>query len=344
MPHPVLLTAALALALAAGTAQTQPALSAASVRASNAGPAYRAEGVVEAVRQTVVAAQVAGPITELLVKPGDSVRAGQVLARIDARAANQAVAASRAQVEAARATLAVAARDYARQQQLFQQKYISQSSLDQAEAQFKQSQANANALIAQADASHTQSSWYAVLAPYAGLVAEVPVSVGDMAMPGRALATVYDPTALRVLVTAPQQMTTRLASAQSIVIDIPGLPEGQRHPQVSRVTLLPLADAATHTVQLRLDLAGSAGATPGMFARALLPQDGAAGARLFVPAGAVFRRAELTAVYVLDAKGKPALRQVRAGPQDGAEREILSGVSAGEKVALDPIAAAAATR
>jgi hypothetical protein len=59
-----------------------------------------------------------------------------------------------------------------------------------------------------------------------------------------------------------------------------------------------------------------------------------------VPASAIVRRAELTGVYVVDADGVPALRQVRLGRKAGDTVEILAGVSAGERVALDPQAAA----
>jgi hypothetical protein len=62
--------------------------------------------------------------------------------------------------------------------------------------------------------------------------------------------------------------------------------------------------------------------------------------RLYVPLKSVFRRAELSAVYVVNAQGKPILRQVKLGPVTGTEQEILSGVSAGEQVAADPLAAA----
>jgi hypothetical protein len=79
-----------------------------------------------------------------------------------------------------------------------------------------------------------------------------------------------------------------------------------------------------------------------MFARAWLPAAGAkAGAqRMSVPAQAVVRRAELTAVYVIGADGKPLLRQVRLGPQSGDQVEVLAGLAEGERVALQPQAAA----
>src|SRR5512143_515532 len=115
------------------------------------------DGVVESVTQSVVAAQVTGSIVALPVKAGDRVAAGQVLARIDARAAEQNTAYSDAQVRAARAALAAAASELARQKQLFEKHYISQAALERAQASFDASQAQAAAQIAQADVSRTQS-------------------------------------------------------------------------------------------------------------------------------------------------------------------------------------------
>ncbi len=113
------------------------ALATADVVAGGEGRTTGYDGVVEAVRQTVVAAQVAGAVVALAVKAGDKVKAGQVLVRLDARAAEQNAAASAAQVQAARAALDAATRDYERQKQLFEKNYISQAALDQAEAQYK---------------------------------------------------------------------------------------------------------------------------------------------------------------------------------------------------------------
>jgi multidrug efflux pump subunit AcrA (membrane-fusion protein) len=59
-----------------------------------------------------------------------------------------------------------------------------------------------------------------------------------------------------------------------------------------------------------------------------------------VPIGAVLRRTELTGLYVIDTAGRPLLRQVRLGRSDGTRVEVLSGLSAGERVATDPQAAA----
>ena len=317
-----------------------PALATAPVLSSGDKASQAFDGTVEAVRQSVVAAQVAGAIVALDVKAGDTVKAGQTLARIDARAAEQNVSASEAQVRSAQALLDVASKDFERQKQLFDKQFISQAALERAESQFKASQAQAAALLAQAGAARTQSGFYVVRAPYAGVVAEVPVAQGDMAMPGRALFTLYEPGALRV--TAAVAQSALSLPPKGVRVEFPGLPEARRWLDGAPVQVLPTVDAATHTVQLRIALpAKLTGVAPGTFARVWVPSaaQGAAG-RLYVPAAAIVRRAEMTGVYVIDAKGMALLRQVRLGRGDGDSIEVLSGVSPGERVALDPQAAA----
>jgi RND family efflux transporter MFP subunit len=315
------------------------------VRVGGAGQSMVYDGTVEAVRQTVVAAQVPGAVVAIDVRAGDTVRAGQSLMRIDARSAELNAAAGDAQVAATRATLEVARRDLERQRQLFDKAYISRAALERAEAQQAATQAQLDALIAQAGAARTQSGLHRVLAPYAGVVAEVPVALGDMAMPGRALLTLYDPAALRVTAAVPQSVATRPPAAGTVRIALPGAtPEGAEVVP-TRLAVLPTVDAATRTVQLRLDLpAGTAGTAPGGFARVRLPASaepaGSGRERLFVPLSVVVRRAEFAGLYVIDPKGRPLLRQVRLGPVAGDEVEVLAGLSAGDRVALDPQAAA----
>jgi RND family efflux transporter MFP subunit len=302
------------------------------------------DAVVEAVRQSVVSAQVAGAIVALEVQAGDRVKAGQTLARIDARTAEQNASASDAQVRSAQAMLDVARKDFERQKQLYDKQYISQAALERAESQFKATQAQAAALLAQAGAARTQTGLHVVRAPFAGVVAEVPVALGDMALPGKPLLTLYEPGALRVTAALPQSL---LRSSQAgLKVEFPGLPPAQRwfEPAPDQVQLLPTVDAATHTVQLRVKLpVAQPGLVPGLFARVWLSGAAAAAApRLYMPAAAVVRRAELSGVYVVDAKGAAVLRQVRLGRTQGDSVEVLSGVSAGERVALDPQAAARA--
>jgi RND family efflux transporter MFP subunit len=326
---------------AASTAVLNATLATAPVAASDYGSRAGFDGVVEAVRQTVMAAQVQGAVVALPVKAGDKVRAGQVLLRLDARAAEQSAAASTAQVRAAQAASNAAAREYERQQQLFRKHYISQAALGRAEAQYKAAEAATTAQLASAGAARTQSSFYVIQAPYGGVVADVNVVLGDMALPGRPLLTVYDPAALRVRVMVPESAVSTVAAApQEVGIRLAGEAALLKP---AALQWLPAADPNTHTHELRLALpAGLPGVRPGQFAKVELPASGAgaSGRRLYVPAAAVVRRAELTAVYVVGQDGKPLLRQVRLGPVADEQVEVLAGVNAGERVALDPQAAA----
>lgn len=300
------------------------------------------DAVVEAVRQTTLSAQVPGAIISLGVKAGDVVKAGQELLRIDARSASQNAVASDAQVDAAQSAMHVAAQDYERQKQLFQKQYISQSALDRAQAQWQAAQAQVKAQRAQAGVARTQSGFFIVNAPYAGVISDVPVALGDMAMPGRALITMHDPSALRITAAVPQSVAATMGDASLIQFELPGLPGLLRPTQVQ---VLPVVDAATHTVQVRLGLpAGLKGVTPGLFARIWLPTGPSSGAiaqgeHFYVPASAVVRRSEMTGLYVVNPEGLAVLRQVRLGSTKGDLVEILSGVSKGDKVAVDPQAA-----
>ena len=316
-------------------------LATAKVREINGGEIYVAEAVVESVQQSVISAQVAGRITQLTVKAGDRVQKGQLLVKIDSQAAAQQANVSQAQVSSAKAQLDVARKEFERQQYLFQKRYLSQAALDQAEAQFKATEAAVRGSTAQAGAASTQTGFYTVTAPYAGTVAEVPSEMGEMALPGKPLLTLYDAAEMRVVASLPQSKAAQLSTQAVVKLELTALPEAQRWQQAMSVDVLPTADAVSQTVQVRLPLPTLTGrVTPGMFARAHFALPGDKQARLLIPQRAVVRRTELMAVYVVPSSGPVQLRQVRLGKSTGDDVEILAGLSAGESVALDPVAAA----
>ena len=112
---PVAVALALAAPLAAMGDNGHAGLATGPVTVIAAGEATSFDGVVEAVRQTVLASQVAGSVVALDVRAGDRVKAGQVLVRLDARAAEQQAGAAAAQVQAARAAQEAAKREFDRQ-------------------------------------------------------------------------------------------------------------------------------------------------------------------------------------------------------------------------------------
>jgi RND family efflux transporter MFP subunit len=333
-----------ACALIAGSAWAAPAP--AQAVPAGVGPTYEvvmrdlpqtiaAEGLVEAVRQATLGAQVAGRITELAVKAGDPVRAGQVLARIDARTAEQAVAASRSQVAEAEANLANARRRHDRNVNLFAQKFVSQAAVDQSEAELKAAQAQVDSLKANAVQASAAQTFTTITAPFAGVVGATHVELGDMAQPGRQLVTVFDPKDLRVTATLPQASLAKVRLGEPVAIELSGRAGTVK---ATRVTVIPLADARTHSTRVRLDLPPTDGVLPGQFARAWFVT-GTTRA-LAIPASALLKRGEVTAVYVVDRDGRALLRQVRAGePVAGGMVEILAGLAGGERIAQNPVQA-----
>lgn len=310
------------LAINAGVLATAP------VEAIGGRPQHLLDGEIEAVRQSDIAAQVVGRIVELAVTEGDRVAEKALLIRIDARAADE-------QLKAQRALLTEAEREYQRNRTLFAQAMISRTEMDRAEAKY-------NSVRAYAGAAATESDFFVLRSPYDGVVAAVDIELGDMAQPGRRLLRLYDPAFMRIRAFIPEGIAPRLAP-QPAQVELPQHDGGTRVIAAGMATLLPVIDPATHTQELRIELPSGIGLAPGQFVRVLLPLTGEEGIQLAIPARAVVRRGEFHGVYVVAADERVQLRQVRLGRAVGERIEVLAGLLEGERVALDPIAAARAT-
>ncbi len=297
------------------------------------------EGALQAVQQSTLSAQASGRIAQLQVKAGDRVRAGQVLAVIDDRMTQAGLSQAQAQVAQADAQLGNARANLGRTQELFAKGFVSQSALDVVAAQFKAAQAGANGAVAGRVQSQLAQGFTRLTAPYDGWVLATHAQAGDLAAPGAPVLTVYAPQPIRAVVYVPA--SRQLATGKNMALEV-RLPDGRWVQPLTR-TALPAADPVSQTVEWRLDLApdASAGLVPGQQVQVRFVTSQAE--RLTVPAAAVFRRGELTAVYVVRANAATpgfVLRAVRLGAdQGGAGYEVLAGLSGGEQVALDPVRA-----
>jgi len=321
LPKGLLLTAALfACMLPAGRSFAADTETSVVVQLRQVDLGFPVEATVEAVHQATVAAQIAGRVIEVRADAGQRVRQGELLMRLDAREAAGSDA-------SARASLAQAGAAYERAKSLHERKFISQAALDQAAATWQAAQGAASA-------SGAGLSHGAVTAPIAGVVAQRHVELGEMAAPGRPLITVFDPKDLRVIASLPQYKLAELKKAGRARIEFP---ETGKWVDALRVEILPTVDARSHTATARLYLPDNIeGVVPGMYARAHFTIGQAQ--KLTVPAAAVLRRGELTAVYVLDDKGGAHLRQVRVGEAvPGGELEVLAGITSGERISLTPV-------
>ncbi|MBI4808344.1 MAG: efflux RND transporter periplasmic adaptor subunit [Nitrosomonadales bacterium] len=333
--NPGLLFGLSAVLLAANSIAAEP-LATAPVQYREVEQTYSVDGVVEATRQSTVSAQISGRVKALFFDVGDRVTKGQIILKIDEREADQALAGSRAQLSQAQAALQNARLNYERSQQLFEQKFISQAALDKAKSDYEMARAQAEASEAGAQQSALAQSYTSVLAPYGGVVSARMVELGEMVTVGKPLMTGFDPSQLRVIANVPQHKLKDIGSRPSVMVEVPSL---SRWIKSATVTVQPSADARTHSIQVRVDLpSNQANLYPGMFVRThfVVGKE----SKMLIPVSAVVRRSEVVAVYVVDDKEVPRLRQVRLGEANAQnEIEVLAGLNVGERVAREAVKA-----
>ncbi|HEB83046.1 MAG TPA: efflux RND transporter periplasmic adaptor subunit, partial [Gammaproteobacteria bacterium] len=183
-----------------------------------------------------------------------------------------------------------------------------------------------------------QLSYTRVTAPYSGIVTKRHVEVGETVQTGTPLMTGVSLDKLRVNVDVPQSLIRKIREYGEAYVYVEDDNGVEQPVKVEHITVFPIADRASNTFKVRLDLPeGIKGLFPGMFVKVSL----VTGERrlLTVPVQSVVHRSELTAVYVVTDDGEIHFRHVRVGSVRGDEQVVLSGLSEGEKVALDPIAA-----
>ena len=298
---------------------------------------YEIDGVVEPVKHSTVSAQASGRVLQLLVKVGDHVRAGQVLATIDDRDTQTLVQRSGAQLAQADAEMNNAKANFKRTQELQAKGFVSQAALDMAQTQFKAAEAGRAGAGAGAKQAQLAQSFTKVTAPFDGYVFETLAQAGDLAVPGAPIATVYAPQPLRVVVQVPASQAVSAKSAKQVLLQVPGAlgawvkPVGQQP--------VGAADPVSQTMTWKLDVPADAAAQmiPGQSSRVRFVSGAAQ--RMVVPAAAVLKRGEVTGVYVATAEGF-ALKAVRLGVDHGdVGVEVLAGLKAGDAVALDAVKA-----
>lgn len=333
--------AALAVLLAAcGGSETAadapplPKLDTFVVAADAAGSGQSWDGTVEAVREAVLSAQTSGRVTAVDVDVNDRVAAGQTLLRLTVVEQQAGVDAARAQLRAAEASASEAERQYQRYAALSKGDYVSRAQLDQARAARDAANAARDAARAQLSSAGQNADYTTVRAPYAGIVSSRDVEPGETVGPGQRLLTVYAPDELRIEVAVAQSAADAIRAnpGAKVVFD------GGKAVDARQVVVFPAADPASHSVKVRVLLPQmDAPPAPGATAKVVFPIRAEARS-LRVPVSAVYRRGELTAVYVVK-DGRALLRQVRLGAPQGDSVEVLAGLRPGDVIARSPEAA-----
>lgn len=314
-------------------AETSP-LASAEARIQTLADEQYFDGIVEAVHQATISAQTAGEIIELPYDVNDYVPKDAIVVRfVDTQQKARLDKALAAEAEAEARLEEVKSR-HRRNQELMVKKLISTAQLEQSAADLKAAEARLKLARAATKEAREQWEYTVVRAPYSGVLVERFVEVGERANVGTPLGAGLSLEKLRVKVAIPARYAARIRDQLQSRVQV----AAGDWLEATEVTVFPYADPASHTFTARVQLPeGQHGLFPGMRVKTAFTLDERAA--LVIPSEAIVRRSELTAVYVLEEDNRVQLRQLRLGRDVDGMTVVLAGLEAGERVALDPVAA-----
>lgn len=304
-----------------------------SVDTLRSGPTV--SGQLTPVRSASIRAEVGGAIVEYRAKQGDRVSRGEVLARIESGALQQAYRSAEAAVKMEEAALEKARRDAERAATLEKAGAISQQSLEQALQDVTSAEAALTSARARLSSADKQLADATVRSPFSGVVGRSSVSLGDVVQPGTELFTVVDPSSMELEAAVPAQALTLLERGTSVAFDVTGYPDRAFSGMIDRIS--PSADPATGQVLIYVTIPNAGGSlVGGLFASGRVAIRESVG--LTAPADVIDRRGLAPAVYRIH-DGKVEKVTVSIGLQDDVEGsvELLSGVAEGDTLLLGSV-------
>jgi RND family efflux transporter MFP subunit len=286
---------------------------------------------IQSLASTTIQPQVEGILTRLVVRSGDRVRAGQVLAQINPDKQQASVASLEASRAARQADVAYAKQQLARMQTLFDAGAVSRAELEQAETAHETAAAQLDALASQIRAGQVELSYYRVTAPSAGVVGDIPVRAGDRVTPSTVVTTIDQAQGLEVYVQVPLERASELKVGLPLeIVDADGRVLA-RNP----ITFIaPRADDSTQSVQVkaRLDaMPPDVRVLQYVRARIVWSEDPV----LTVPVNAVSRLAGQYFVFVADRSEQGTVarqKPIVVGEIVGDDYVVRSGLTEGEQV------------
>jgi RND family efflux transporter MFP subunit len=304
-------------------AETSPAGTWIPVQEVMRASTFEASGVAEPYQEATLSTKLLGTVVAVRAREGDVVRAGQVLAEIDARELNARAAAVAAAVAEAEAMHRDALTNAQRMRALFAEDAAPRAQLDAAETGLARAEAAVRTARASATELAAMSDYSRITAPFGGTIVRRSVDPGAFAAPGAPLLTIQDDGRLRVSVTVAPTVARGLRRGTALAARIEDVAAG------AVVEGVVPAGGSLYTINAIVDnplrefLAGSAAVLE-------LPQ----GTRptIVLPRSAVRNEGDLTGVLVQRATGSE-LRWVRLGRAPAADSvEVLAGLRSGERV------------
>jgi len=262
------------------------------------------------------------------VSAGQPVRAGDVLVVLDdealvARLRQAESAAGAAQAAAERAQL-----DLGRAERLRQQNAVTQAQLDEVVAAARVTHADLLRAQQAVEEARVMRSYATLTSPITGIVVDKRAESGDTAAPGQVLITLYDPTQMQMVASVREGLASRLKVGDEVPARLESL---GIECQATVREIVPESQAATRTFQVKVTGPCPPGVTSGMFGRISVPLDEES--LLVVPERAIRRVGQLAMVDLV-ADGRIERRAIRLGRAIDGDREVLSGLRAGDRVMI----------
>lgn len=289
-------------------------------------------GSLENVVDPTLAAEVAGRVTRVLAFTGKKVKAGELLAEIDARDFQIQSRADAAEVKRLEALLENQERVVARQQKLVAQGFISQNALDEALAQRAALRESLAAARARADSTHRSLGKARVLAPVDGEIESQLVTAGDYVKVGDALFALVGTSHMRAHLLFPESAASRIRAGLKVRLESPAAPGKVVETRIEEIK--PTINAGNRALDAIVRFEAEGRDFPGggsVNARVVIAVKPAA---TMVPEQSVVLRPAGKVVYVV--KGaRVEQRVVDTGLKQDGMQEVVRGLAAGELIATD---------
>jgi RND family efflux transporter MFP subunit len=273
-------------------------------------------GTLQPVRQAIVKAKVAGDVLQVTVREGETVNAGQMLARIDTSDLDAKLIDRIGALESAKAQLALADKTRTMNTRLLNDKFISQNAFDNADSSYNVAQGNVKSMEAQVQLARNALKDAVALAPLAGIVAKRHVQPGEKVAIEAPLVTVVDLRDLEVQALVPAIDVPELKIGMPVEFAVDGFGERRFGGRVERIN--PSTEPGTRALLVYVGLPNNDGSLKsGMFATGRI-ELAASAPTPTLPATAVRTEAGQSFVWVIDS-GKLSRRIVTLGRRDDAK-------------------------
>lgn len=307
----------------------------AEARTADLRRAVRLSGSLQPFNQTVIRAEVAAVVEEIRVRPGERVKKGQLLAKLDTADLAAKLREKQSNLDSARSTLSLAEINRNKAVTLTQRGVKSQTALDEAENAWRTARANVAALEQQVAMARKALNDAAIYAPIDGLVAERFVNPGERVAVDARLFSIADLDVMEMEALVPARDVPQLRIGQPVVLRVEGFGDRLFEGHIERIN--PTAQSGSRSIPVYILLRnGDLSLRGGMFGsgEAILAE---AANTVAIPAEALRREDTETVVYVLQ-DGRLQRRAVTVAIDQTTDGRvgIASGLAAGETVISTP--------